>query len=490
MRMCGARIAVAALAILSAAGMARAAGPEVIFCEVVSIPTAAVPGLPGAFFTVLERPYRSPDGQRWIMQATTSLPTIQDQVIIVGSGTTGMVVVQEGVTPITPLELAGPIDRNMGITNGGAFAFATNTDAPTTSDEIIVRYNPVTGLFEVVAREGDPVPGFPGEAFGITIDSAGIIDSGEVYYRATATVGPLPIAEDDFLFLGTTLVAQSGVTVPSGQAGGATAPWEIFDLQDFYMNADGSTVLIQGDLTGATTNDDVLVVNGVVVLQEGSPIPGSGLPDLINTNGIVEPYLSSNGDWMARGNFALTGIDWLVFNGTIIAMTDELIPIGTGERYDDNIFADCFFLMCSNNNGDIVYGCVTTTPTSIATASSSCSATESPPSSSASATPSTSTATESSTTTPSCPSSTTTTASSPTTAGTTSQPTWSTPPTPPSDRPSCASAVHAAPTCRPDLTTAPSRDSPDTACPTASSTTTTSSTTSPSSPPETSPSPT
>ena len=110
-----------ALAVVSAAGTASAIGPEIVFSEALGLATSNVPGVPGATFQAFDRPYRSPDGSLWIISADTDLATTEDEVIIVGAGTTGMVVVREGTqAPFAPAgELFGLIDRNLGINNAG-----------------------------------------------------------------------------------------------------------------------------------------------------------------------------------------------------------------------------------------------------------------------------------------------------------------------------------------------------------------------------------
>ncbi|MEZ6232661.1 MAG: GC-type dockerin domain-anchored protein [Phycisphaerales bacterium] len=357
------RAAIAALAIAAAAGTACAVGPEVIMCDVAGQASASVPGFPGNIFVSFDKPYRSPDGSRWIISAITDLAAAEDEVIIVGSGTTWGIAAREGTPVVAGLpELNGFIDTEMGINNAGSFAYGTNTDAATTIDDIVVKFDAISGLFSVVAREGDPIPGVPDEAYGSTLDSHGIIENGDVFFRASATVGLLPTTQDDFVFLGSTIIGQAGVTVPAGQALGGNSAWQVFDVGDTQFSGDGTAYILDGDLDfgSLTADDDITVVSGTVVLQENQPIAGSGLPDLIDLSGIVEVYMSASGDWMARGNYDVTEIDWLIFNGSIIAMTDTLIPdIGTGESFSDDIFSDCFFTMVSNNAGDVVYGAVT-----------------------------------------------------------------------------------------------------------------------------------
>lgn len=334
---------------------AGAAVPVAIFTEIPAHPTAKVPGLT-ADFDEFDRPYRSPDGSMWIISASSNLATTEDEVIIVGSGPTSFgatTVVREGTAAgWAPGENVGLIDRNMGINDSGHYTFATNTDGPTTGDEYIVRWN---GGFNAIAQEGTAVPGVPDELFGTSLDSPHILNTGMVGYRAPSTAGLLPSDQDDFLFMGASIVAQTGVTIPSGQAGGATETWGTFDLQDYYTSADGSSYLAQGDLNGATTGDDVIVVNGQVVLQEDSTAPGLSSP--ITT--LTEAAMMSNGDWFARGSND-DSQDWIVRNGVTIAKSGDEVP-GTGgtEHYDDTLFSSTFFHMVGNNNGDYVFGATT-----------------------------------------------------------------------------------------------------------------------------------
>ena len=77
-----------------------------------------------------------------------------------------------------------------------------------------------------------------------------------------------------------------------------------FDINDYYVSADGNHHLIQGDTTAAA-GDDILVVDGAVVIQEDSILPGLAAPVSV----INDPNMVSNGDWYARGSND-DGKDW------------------------------------------------------------------------------------------------------------------------------------------------------------------------------------
>lgn len=350
-----------AIALASAGAMScTAAGQTVraVFSEIAGDPTSLVPGgadVPkGTLFTAFDRPFRSPDGQLWIISATSNLAASEDEVIIVGNGLDGTTVVREGTAFGSPTigELVGLIDLRLSIADSGAYVFATNTDGPTTSDEYIVHFNGVTWL--PIAQEGAPVVAFPTESYGTTLDAPFILNDGlTVGFRAPSTDGTLGSDFDDFLIQGINVVAQEGTTIPGNQAGGATETWDNFDANDFFGSADGTSYIALGDLSGDLGTDDVAVVDDAVVLQEGSVIAGTPFTSPLET--ILEITQSSNGDWFARGDND-DQQDWVVRNGDLAAVSGTPIVLGSSETFSDGPFAATFFWMAGNNNGDYVIG--------------------------------------------------------------------------------------------------------------------------------------
>jgi len=339
---------------------------RVIHSTIASSPTSLVPPggaltsiTPGTRFASFDRPYRSPNGTRWAMVADTDASTLLDAVILVGAGLGGSPRVQEGVSSVgNPPELFGPFDRNTGLRDDGRTYFSTNTNGPTTSDEYVLTVTP-DNLIGLWWQEGMQLPDVSTENFGATMDSVHAVSPDLVALRASGTIGTAPDTQDDFLIRGFTIVAQSGVTIPTGQAGGTTFPWENFDTNSFYGSYAGSTWIAKGDLaTGTTTSDDVVVVNNQVRLQENSIVPGSGFASPIAAGFAGEIAMSSNGDWFCRGsNVDLQ--DWMVRNGIVIARTDAVVTPGSPELYDDTLTSTTFFSMTGNNAGDWIIGGVT-----------------------------------------------------------------------------------------------------------------------------------
>ncbi|MGP1310020.1 MAG: hypothetical protein ACTS27_07485 [Phycisphaerales bacterium] len=354
------RSVLAAATLASCAGLAVAgsAGPVVIFSDIVGDPTSAVPGLAGVSFTSFDRPYRSPNGDFWILTADTDAATTEDEVVIAGFGLTGAVVAREGGTISDRPDLIGFIDQRLSINDAGDFVFATNTDGDTANDEVILR-GAITGggMITTGAQESDAVVlGGGGSAnLSSSVWLGDILSDGRIAYGASLT--NQTSGGTGGLLIDRTVIAQADVDVPGMQAGGAMETWDIFDFQDFRTSADGSSWLAQGDLNGATTGDDVIVVNGNVVLQEEQVI--GGLASTIST--ISEGYMDSAGNWMARGSND-DGQDWAVMNGGLIASTGEAITSGASETWSDAPFSSTFFFMASNNNGDYVLGGTTSNP--------------------------------------------------------------------------------------------------------------------------------
>lgn len=316
--------------------------------------TADVPGLPGAHFTGFDRPFGSPNGN-WILSADTDLPTTTDELILVN----GAVVGQEGTAaPWAPGENFGTIDQKLGINDAGEWVFATNVAPSTVNDDFIVRFS--GGSFTAIAQEGQPIPALPPAIYDDSIDTAVITSAGTVGLSADGIDGGPPTTQDEILVLGSTLIAQEGVTVPTGQLGSEF--WDNFDTDDFFVSADGTHWMANGDLTGSTTSDDVTVVDGAVVVQEDVILPGSGFANPVDGSGIVGIWMAANGDWFVRGNNDTTEQDWVYRNGVVIATLGTPIYTGASEVWSDVDFSDCFFFHVADSNGHYVLGGVTDGP--------------------------------------------------------------------------------------------------------------------------------
>ncbi len=343
-----------------AAASAMAFPPTGIYSNLPGHSTNLVPGLGISFNpgtgTQFDRPYRSPNGNGWILAAIAQTGnTATDEVIIVGSGTTGMTVFQEGVTTLDGGRVcdAASIDQRVSLNDSGNFAFTCNLSGATTDDEVIVKS--IGGTLSIAAREGTAVgPLIPGAIFGITLDTPGIDNNNKVSFRAASMTG-VPTGQTTAVFLQDmdSVGMQAGVTAVSPD----NDLWQNLALSDAYYHATTSDWLGIGDTNAATTIDNIVAKNNQVLLREGTS-PGMGMPGLASAN--LEAFMTSNGDWIARGQVATSLDDFIMVNGSIVAKTGDTVPGGLpGEVYDDALFAAGFFHMAQNNVGDYLFGSLT-----------------------------------------------------------------------------------------------------------------------------------
>lgn len=317
--------------------------------------TSWVPGLsgvpfqPGTGMTHFDRVYAHPSGH-WVLTALADLPAGSDECLILD----GQLAIQEGTAaPWTGgLENCGTIDQRCAVNASGDIAFATNASGSTNDDYIATR---IGGVWGFAAREGDLVPGLSGATLDDAIDSPVLLDDGRAGYAADGIDGVASAGVDDVLVLGSGVLLQEGLSFPVGQAGAQTA-MENFDLGDYWASGDGSTWLVQGDLDGPTGRDDVVIVGGAVVLQEGQPIPGAPFPEPIDSAGIFGVSMSAAGDWFARGDLDGSNLDWVIQNGAVIAAGGLPVVPGSTELWDDGQFPQCFFGHAGNSYGSHLVG--------------------------------------------------------------------------------------------------------------------------------------
>lgn len=324
--------------------------------------------MPGVYFDAFERPYGSPNGEYWIMQADNNGLSGVDDMWLVGMGTDGStatIVMQEGDN--LPWDASVPVgaysttDRVMEIDNNGHFALSHNSAGDTANDDYVVKYD---GTWSVIAREGDAMPfPFQTETYDSSVDTVNLLSDGTVTFSPNSE-GTLDSATDDFLMKGTAYIAQEGITVPGGQQS-TPAPYDSFDTSDYHWDYNGNNWIAQGDTEGNTTEDDIVVLNGSVIVQEGFSLPGQ--VDVVDDFDL-EVFMGHAGDYMVRGENN-DGHDWILLNGVIIAETGDEVPGSGGtEHYDDASFSDTWFTMQVNGLGDYVLGATTDNPDSEADA--------------------------------------------------------------------------------------------------------------------------
>jgi hypothetical protein len=328
--------------VLPAAGAAAQGVPRAIYTEIPGHPTAEAPGL-GIDFTGFLSLYGSPDGTQWIFKAF--IDDVENDVIVVGSGTTGAVVAREA----DPAPIAGRfydfLDSDCGVNDSGRYAFGARLDAPTGDDEVIIAFD---GAQQVAAaREGDSAPGLTdpsgagNELFGNSLNSAHVLVDGTVGFKADL-IQNVDSNFESALYQGTAVAAQEGTAVSSG---GVYDSFIGLSGDTFTSSADGSHWIVEADIDpAALTTKEAVVVDDVTRIADGDVPVGAGLP----VDAVFAVAMTGNGDWFARGDLT-DDSDWAMRNGTVVAYSGDPIVSGSTELWGDALAA-----LAGNTVGDWV----------------------------------------------------------------------------------------------------------------------------------------
>ena len=325
------------------------------------------------------RPFVSPDGTKFVFRGM--LAEANGDVIMSGIADRAAAAIRfqarQGFTAIDGA-VAGGFKPLMSMNDNGDFVFGTNTSASTDADEIVAKANvALPETFSIITREGSLVLPFSPAAvlYGSTSFATGITNAGDISVLTTLTgegivsTGTSPIQNNSAMVTGggAVLSLQRGVTVPGNQlAGPRNATWATIqggggEGMISTRSGDGLRGLVNGQLnTGSTANDEVLVVDGDVVLQESVAIPGSGIAEPVAS--LSYSYMEADGNWYAYGRFGPSGFGWAVRNGAVLAKHGDAIVPGSAETYAGNatnpVLVTTFF-MATGRGSDYVVGGVT-----------------------------------------------------------------------------------------------------------------------------------
>lgn len=339
---------------------------EVIYTKIPTHPTSIVPGaldLNGdpevTNFRALEDLFVSPTGSLWLLKGRTQQGSDLENIMILGSDLSGTMFAQEGQQiPDAPAgELYDFFGSGIGRFNTlDEFAYTARArgGASATAQKVMLWDGTD---FHVIAQQGDPYDGLEDsppansgdELIGNSIGSLHIQDDGTLGAQ-DSTIQNIHSTRRPAIFYKTIdmtnfgMFHQTNVTsVPD--LGGTPLLIKTLTANAFYTAPDGSAWMARGQLqTGGTTDDDVLIVNGQTVIQEGNPLD-TGLPNVASVFAID---IANNGHWYARGSFAGGGV-WAVHNGVVVARTGEPITTGSSENWGAT-----FLSFNGNSDGDWV----------------------------------------------------------------------------------------------------------------------------------------
>jgi len=319
--------------------------PTAIFTDGrTGLPNSNVPnienlGYDSATFIGFERPRLAAGGSTWIAAARANATVGGDSptsvgIILVGDGLQATAVAAGGgPAPTGGGSLASSFDTGPRINSNGDLVFQESR--PPEQTWRLFRFDASTNSWSIPLQQGDPVPGFPGQAFSPFTDIAGFTADKRIAVRTSDTTGPLPNGQNDFLVIGDTVIAQTGVTTPTPQIDAPPQPLQgdFFTLGNFDVTEDGNTFAYDANLDNVSSSRDrIFVVNGTVVFQEGAPVAGFATPgDSVRASG---SYVAQDGTWAVNVDLH-DNTDVIVVNGSAVAVTGDAVPRFPGEVFDD-----------------------------------------------------------------------------------------------------------------------------------------------------------
>ncbi len=317
------------------------------FPSALSVVPGPIDGSADPRFTNFADINRSPNGQKWTTVATINAsPAAKTNVLLIGQGKTGVYQAQSGVTVTNPgdptpefITLVGRFPR---INDSGQWAHAfqvamTPASTPASLDFRVGRFNG-TG-FDII-KPGDAIPALAGVGGGATYNggfsSASITNAGTIGFMGliAPNVGAFDAA---FLGTGAVLAIEPFAAVPTGPTGQMTPTnfnWADITADSFQQDGTGTRTIVLATLDNSdTTQNQVLVVDGAVVIQKGFPI--GAVPGVV-TSIVSGVRMEPNGDWFARGTSTTIAVPpvattWFVRNGVVIAQQGQPITPGAME---------------------------------------------------------------------------------------------------------------------------------------------------------------
>ena len=359
----------AALALFAGiAGTAATANAQFVSTAILAGtgPRNIVPGTsgdnPGERFlatgSFMDRVFRSSNGNHWILTARTNTgATLTDEIVLTGSGSglgaSATLRAREGTAYFGGADAgrwidSGSIDERVSINDSGNFLFAANLSPASSPDDELLVAGTNAGVLSIAAREG--LVTIAGPTNGPTIGSGNIDNSGLISYRNFVNTTTAQLLRYDASTIDAALGAASPV---------AGRTFDGLDTEGYYVDASGNNWLALSSISGATTDDGLLLFNGSIAMREGVSAIAGGTAIFFNEWGMVP-----SGNWWARGNNGASNNDWVARGdnaGSYVSVveTDQPILTGSTETWDDAIFSDTFFLFASDNAGNYVVGGVT-----------------------------------------------------------------------------------------------------------------------------------
>jgi hypothetical protein len=357
----------AALTITLLAGSALATPPtiEVIYSRAPGSPTSVVPGAVDTGgnpvttnFNTMSDFWLSPDGTKWLLKATTTQPnTESDNLILLGGGLTGTMLLQEG-RPFPGAVGAEVVDF---ISTSNCAPFNTHNDfalavrakgGVASVFQKIIRYTGGVGALRFqmgdlyTGTTDNPIANAGNETIGnsascITLRNDGVIGWHDPNPGNCSSTRYPVAALDAVRFLQSN--ADTVTRIDGSGSIGLSSISSTGTISVFWPSIDGTRVVVRGkadvDANLSSLGDpDCVVVDGQIQAQVSQPLPAD--PSL-TVSALSQTYVASNNNWFVRGNTS-TGA-WVVRNGTVIAKT--------GMAVGSDTWASTFLTIVGGGNG-------------------------------------------------------------------------------------------------------------------------------------------
>ncbi|MGH7133522.1 MAG: lamin tail domain-containing protein, partial [Phycisphaerales bacterium] len=366
------------------------------------------------------RPFFSPNGHRWIMVAEMANLLDSNSIIIVGNDDNYFMALQE-LPYGSGVDLGGGVkvfssatqgsnsfDRAAAIDDAGNIAFscqAVDSALDTSFSRAVVRGAPGANFgdpysWTVVAYEGDAVPAAVNTAIGGSnrqwdgqMYVAGVSGSDVAFYAHLRAGTPALLNNADEVLVtanGTSVLATESVTVAAptgftlmGAAVTTNSTDKAFDQNTdanfstrgfkrarTHWSSDAAIGRAATPTPAPTTADQVLVVDGTVVLREGDLLPGfAGLDTIAAANAFNNltnfNSLSDDGTWYAYGlnapvSPATRGTAWVVKGSgatvTVLAKNGDPIVPASSETWSNLVSGQTFLGVVGRGDDLVIWG--------------------------------------------------------------------------------------------------------------------------------------
>ena len=187
-----------------------------------------------------------------------------------------------------------------------------------TANRSLVSGNPPTPLL----TGGDFIPGFVDPVSMSSFDFDWRLSEGGSRYIGLANLNTGSTLNDGVVVLSDNAVEIGGLPLNENSPVAAAAgglPGELWDNFDFFgINESGDYLVTDA----ASSEDEFVLVNNVIVLREGAVLPEG------TVSGSIEGgYLNSSGDWAVIWDIDTLGgnVEALIFNGDVLLLEGEAV---------------------------------------------------------------------------------------------------------------------------------------------------------------------